>query len=251
MPYIEEPQIIYQDNDIVVINKPAGWIVNRADTTKGVETLQDWVEREFKTYNLEPGGSEDSDFYQRAGIVHRLDKETSGVILAAKNEESFVFLQQQFKERLVEKMYLALSHGRVVPREGEISVPVGRLPWDRKKFGVVAEGRESKTLYKVVEYKVLKEGKKKVDFSLVEAYPKTGRTHQIRVHLRYLGYPIAGDALYAGRKNIQQDRKYLSRHFLHAAKIQFTHPSSHTKVTFESLLPKELQNFLDQLSSDD
>lgn len=242
---VSPPAIIFEDSDILVVDKPAGMIVNRADTTRHVTTLQEWVEQYL---HLSPPASEEaSDFYLRSGIVHRLDKDTSGLLIIAKNEESFFSLQKQFKEKVVQKTYVALAHGRVVPKEGEINVPVGRLPWDRKKFGVVVEGRESRTLYRVEEYRELVEGKKKYDFTLLEAYPQTGRTHQIRVHLRYLGYPIAGDVLYAGRKNFQLDKKYLNRHFLHAAKITFTHPGSLKRVSFESSLPNELQSFLDML----
>lgn len=117
-----------------------------------------------------------------------------------------------------------MAHGLLEPSEGEINVPIGRLPWNRTHFGVIAGGRESVTNYKVLEIKYLDLGRKGEQLSLVEIYPKTGRTHQIRVHLKHLNHPIFSDPLYAGRKTMNQDRKLLSRMFLHAAKIQFYHP---------------------------
>lgn len=229
-----EPKIVFEDSEILVLDKPAGMTVNRADTTKGEVTVQDWVEQKLKI------NSDESDFYKRGGIVHRIDKETSGLLLVAKTPEAFSDLQRQFKERLVKKTYDALVHGKVTPEEGEIQVPVGRLPWDRKKFGVVAGGREASTKYKVlsIKYHELE------PLTLLELYPETGRTHQIRVHLKYLGHPIFGDEQYTGRKRSRQDRKLLGRMFLHAAKITFTHPKTGESVNFESTLPEELRTIL-------
>lgn len=236
-----QPTIIYEDADLFVLNKPSGMIVNKADTTKGEETLQDWLESnsKLKTENIEL--DEELDFYKRAGIVHRLDKETSGIILVAKTPKSFIELQRQFKERIVKKTYIALAHGKVFPDEGTINVPVGRLPWNRMQFGVVAGGRESLTRYRVLKNFTLNA----LPFTLLELYPETGRTHQIRVHLKHIGHPIFSDPLYGGRKQARVDRKTLSRVFLHAAKISFLHPSTHQDVSFESLLSEELQKVLD------
>ena len=164
---------IFEDDDILVISKPAGMIVNNADTSKNVETLQDWVEENYRFLG-------DSEFAKRSGIVHRLDKETSGLLIIAKNEESFINLQAQFKRGDVAKVYLALVHGKVTPESGEIFAPIGRLPWNRMRFGVYPQGRESKTLYKVINAKSLKTDKSEEVLSLVELYPKTGRTHQIK-----------------------------------------------------------------------
>src|SRR5690606_14061744 len=128
-----------------------------------------------------------SDYHARSGIVHRLDKETSGILLVAKNEASFTALQAQFKAREVQKTYLALAHGRIGIEEGEINVPVGRLPWNRRQFGVVAGGRESVTNYRVKGYYRTNDKRREV-LTYVELNPKTGRTHQIRVHLQYIGH---------------------------------------------------------------
>lgn len=220
------PKLLFEDNDILVFDKPSGLTVNKSETTKG-DTLQDYLE---KTYNIA---------VERSGIVHRLDKETSGILIVAKNKESFENLQKQFKERNVKKIYIALSHGKI-NTDGEVRVPVGRLPWNRKRFGVLAGGRDAVTKYHVVKQINIK-GE---ILTLLELYPETGRTHQIRVHLKYLNHPIFSDELYAGRKTARNDRKILNRLFLHATKISFLHPKSGKVLSFESPLPQELSNLI-------
>jgi len=244
--------VVFEDNSLLVIDKPAGFTVNRAETTKNEITIQDWAEKylniKYQVSNSkygEEGWDPRVEFYKRGGIVHRLDKETSGILIIAKTPEAFVHLQEQFKERIVKKTYLALSHGVIKPENGEISVPVGRLPWNRNRFGILPGGRESKTLYKVLSYYQLSGLKEK--FSYVELYPKSGRTHQIRVHLQYISHPIFADFLYAGRKTARADRKLLSRVFLHASKISFIHPAIGKSVLYEAPLTKELDDFLKRL----
>jgi len=252
-------EIIYEDDDILVVDKPAGITVNNADTTRNETTVQDWAEErlgikdhEFKkkenVFNTE-GWDPEIDFYKRGGVVHRLDKETSGVLILAKNPKAFVELLRQFREREVKKVYVALAHGKLQPQEGEINVPVGRLPWNKKQFGIIPGGRESKTLYKVLQY--YKNPKDKEELSLVELYPHSGRTHQIRVHLKYIGHPIFADFLYAGRKTSRKDRDELSRVFLHAARVEFFHPQTKKAVSFASPLPMELQEILKKLYNED
>ena len=226
--------IIFEDNYFVVLDKPSGITVNKADTTVGEVTVQDFLEEK---YHFQNPNLDDSDFYKRAGIVHRIDKETSGILIAAKNKESFENLQAQFKERKVEKTYVALVHGNVNSESGEINVPVGRLPWNRKRFGVLAGGKEAVTFYKIIE-------NFKKPYTFLELKPKTGRTHQIRVHLKYFNHPIFGDEFYAGRKTSRDDRKLLQRFFLHAKNISFFHPKNGGRVEFESILPDELENVL-------
>ncbi len=233
-----EPSILYQDQDLLVLNKPAGITVNNSDTTKGQTTVQDWIEKTVHIGKMVPLDDPDADFYNRAGIVHRLDKETSGILLVAKTPESFKNLQAQFKERNVKKTYVALAHGNVLQQEGEIRIPVGRLPWNRKQFGVIPGGRDSITKYKVLSYH------EHSNVTLLELSPETGRTHQIRVHLKYSGHPIFSDDLYGGRKTARADRKLLPRLFLHAAKISFTHPTTGVVISFESDLPTDLKDFL-------
>lgn len=254
------PKIVFEDEDSLVLDKPAGMTVNKSDTTKGERTLQDFVEAHLKLpkaapkifdsnfKNLDYGTQAELDFVYRSGIVHRLDKETSGIILVAKTVSAFINLQSQFKERKVSKTYVALAHGRIKPETGEINIAVGRLPWNRKRFGVLSGGRESVTKYRVLSIKYLLSGKTKEPLSLVELSPKTGRTHQIRVHLQYIKHPIFADPLYAGRKTGRNDRKLLPRIFLHASKISFYHPVTNKLLAFESPLPDELQIFLLSLS---
>ena len=254
--------ILFEDDCLFVVNKPPGIVVNRAESVKG-ETIQDWVEDYLHLssrppsrdpasakdgFRVKPGMTEvgsASDFYSRAGIVHRIDKETSGCLLIAKRPDAFAELQRQFKERIVKKTYLAIAHGKIVPVEGEIRAPVGRLPWNRERFGIVPGGKEAVTRYKVLQGVVL-HGKTTLYevFSLVELYPETGRTHQIRVHLKYINHPIVGDYLYAGRKTARDDRTWALRVMLHAWKISFTHPVSGETLAIEALIPDDMNTII-------
>lgn len=225
-------KFIFEDEDIIIVDKSSGLTVNRSETTKG-DTMQDWLEEKFK-HSLR---SDDLKIdVERSGIVHRLDKETSGILIVAKNTESFIDLQKQFKERKVKKTYVALVHG-IVNSDGEVRVPIGRLPWNRKRFGVLAGGREAVTKFKVLKNNIKVNNE---PLSLLELYPETGRTHQIRVHMKYLNHPVFADELYAGRKLARADREVLPRLFLHASHISFTHPKKGDMVEFKSDLPEEL-----------
>jgi len=226
------PTIIFEDESILVLNKPSGWITNDASTTTTQPVLQTWLRENLK-YPLI------GDRERRDGIVHRLDKETSGLLIIAKTISAFENLQSQFKERKVTKTYIALTHGEIEPKEGEIVASVGRLPWRRERFGVLPGGREAITKYKVISYHSLITDHGSL-FTLVELYPKTGRTHQIRIHLKFIGHPIVGDYFYAGRKTAREDRLWCPRLFLHASKISFFHPETGKELTFESELPKDL-----------
>lgn len=220
-----------------MIDKPAGLVVNRSETVKE-KTLQDWLEERLKIKGKKGDSPEEIEFFSRGGIVHRLDKETSGLLVGAKNPGAFLGLKNQFKERTVLKKYLALVHGQIKPEEGTISVPVGRLPFKREKFGIVPEGRPARTDYKVLETFDQKQ------MTLVEMTPHTGRTHQIRVHLKYLGYPIVADLTYAGRKRAKKDRLFCPRLFLHACFLSIKHPKTGKILEFKSNLPPDLANFL-------
>ena len=176
----------------------------------------------------------------RDGIVHRLDKETSGLLIVAKTKESFERLQAEFKNREVQKTYTALLHGKVEPTEGKIEVEVGRLPWRRDRFGVFPGGRASISNYKVIKFISGERG----GYSLVEFYPKTGRTHQIRIHAKHIGHAIVSDEFYAGRKTARNDRKFCPRLFLHASGIEFIHPKTGKMIEFKSELPPDLSGVL-------
>lgn len=241
--------ILYEDDALLVIDKPAHLVVNRAQSVKQ-ETVQDWMEEKFTNLtNPTNPTNENKDFYDRAGIVHRIDKETSGILLIAKTLEAFIELQRQFKSREVKKTYLAIVHGKLVPEEGEINAPIDRLPWNPQRFGVMPGGKESVTKYKVV--KSLKSKVESEDITLVEVYPQTGRTHQIRVHLKYINYPIVGDYLYAGRKTSRDDRAGdAPRAMLHAWKISFTHPNTKKTLAIESPIPDDMKRIIKSDQSD-
>ncbi len=237
-----EPSVIFENKEFMVLEKPAGWIVNEAETTGITPVIQDWLKTK---YNYEI--SQSREF--RSGVVHRLDKETSGILLIAKTKVTFEELQRQFKERIVQKTYLALVHGKVDPKIGEVKATVGRLPWRRDRFGIIAGGRESSTSYKVLDYYEIPKAKEHLrDYSLVEFYPKTGRTHQIRIHSKFLGHPLVSDEFYTGRKTARADRKWCPRLFLHAAEISFKNPSNGKHMNYKSVLSEDLNRSLQSLS---
>jgi 23S rRNA pseudouridine1911/1915/1917 synthase len=217
-------QILYEDKDLLVIDKPAGMTVHPAPGNRQ-HTLVNAVLGHIP--DLEAGEA------SRPGIVHRLDKDTSGLILVAKNNLAHMRLAEQFKNRTVTKVYQALVRGHLTPGEGTIEARIGRNPRDRKRMAVAERGREARTEYKVLKYLG--------NFSLVEVRPKTGRTHQIRVHLAAIGFPIVGDSTYGGKSEL------LSRQFLHAHKLAFQLPSSGERKEFISPLPPDLEEVLKKI----
>jgi 23S rRNA pseudouridine1911/1915/1917 synthase len=247
-----DPKVIFEDEYLLVLDKPASWVVNEADTVKNQPILQTWL-RENYQYQIS------SDRLYRSGIVHRLDKETSGILLVAKTKEAFDNLQAQFKNREVKKTYTALVHGRMEPKEGSIAAPLGRLPWRKDRFGILPGGREARTDYRsitnyqlparIATQSVAGGAITSEELTLLELAPKTGRTHQIRIHLKYLGHPIVSDEFYAGRKTARNDRKWCPRLFLHATSIQFTHPVNGQKLEFSSNLPTDLNGVLNKLKA--
>ncbi len=225
--------IVYEDDDLVVIDKPAGLVVHPAaghDRGTLVNAVLGHVPDLGSTGGI--GGE------VRPGIVHRLDKDTSGLIVVAKHDRAMQFLQQQFKSHTVKKMYLALVEGLVEPRAGIIDAPIGRSKTDRKKMAVLHEGRSARTRYRVRSIY------RDPALSLVEAFPETGRTHQIRVHFAWLKHPLVGDALYGRQKPIVP----IARHFLHAASLTFMLLTGETR-TFNAKLPDDLQCVLNQLTA--
>ena len=219
--------IIYQDGDIIVLDKPAGLTVHPAPGHPS-GTLVNALLAACPDLRGIAGTL-------RPGIVHRLDKDTSGLMVVAKNDRAQRALQRQLKDRDVRKTYLALVRGVPAPREGTIAAPIGRHPKNRKKMAVVADGREATTRYRVREE--IAGGQ----YSLLEVEPVTGRTHQIRVHLAAVGHPVVGDATY-GRPSA-----VVGRQFLHADKLAFAMPLGGRTVEFESPLPAELREALSQL----
>lgn len=223
-------EIIYEDEDLAVINKPPGIVVHpAAGHTKG--TLVHGLLNKLK--GLSGIGGE-----LRPGIVHRLDKDTSGLLVVAKNDLAHRALIKQFKAREVKKIYLALVHGVPRKREGQIDLPIGRHPVHRKKMSTKARvSREAITLWRVI--KTFKKA------ALIEARPLTGRTHQIRVHLAAIGHPIIGDPLYGGQR--PQGPK-TPRQMLHAFQLSLTHPRSGKRLEFQAELPKDFKEVLNRLA---
>lgn len=234
--------ILFEDGDVVVIDKPAGVIINRAQSVKGA-TLQDWMDEKYDNLWKSIDKTVYPVFFQRSGIAHRLDKDTSGIVLAAKNPMSLEKLLEQFQLRTLDKIYFALSHGLLPSPTGSISASVGRLPWNRERFGVLAGGREAVTDYTLL-HTYERKGEK---YTLVKLSPKTGRTHQIRIHLKYIGHPIVADSFYAGRKTCRDDLTFCPRLFLHAHSLTFFHPTSGERMTITSPLPKDLEEVLTKL----
>jgi 23S rRNA pseudouridine1911/1915/1917 synthase len=217
--------VVYEDGDVLVIDKPAGLTVHPAPGHPG-HTLANAILSRL------PGLAEDAGSL-RPGLVHRLDRDTSGLLVVAKNRPAQANLSDQFKARTVSKTYLVLVRGRLSPESGIIEANIGRDPRNRQRMAVVAGGREARTGYRVVRHIR--------DYSLLEIKPETGRTHQIRVHLAAIGHPVAGDATYGVKS------PYLERQFLHASKLGFRLPSTGRYVEFESPLPADLELALKEI----
>jgi len=246
-PLKSKLEVLYEDDNFLCINKPSGMVVNRSETHKGY-TLQDWTE---DNVILEDTPSE-KEFTNRVGLVHRLDKETSGVLLIAKNANTFKKLQEQFKERTVEKSYLALVFGTFKDiKIGEVfrvDAPISRNPSNRQSFAIVRGGRSSITEFKILQGYSLKDTP---GYTLIECRPKSGRTHQIRVHLTALNHPVIGDKLYSGKKRSKKYEKVFKRQFLHSQKITFNNPSTNKSLTIVAPAPKDFEivlNFLQKES---
>ncbi|HET9412390.1 MAG TPA: RluA family pseudouridine synthase [Candidatus Saccharimonadales bacterium] len=215
-------EILYQDDDVIVINKPAGMLTH----AKGVKS-QEFTVGEF----MRPRTSDGADT-NRPGIVHRLDRDTSGVIICAKTPQAKQWLQKQFATRNVKKMYLAVVDGRPKQASALIQLPIERNPKKPQMFRVGGNGKPAETLYETIQ-----------EFphaTYVRLFPKTGRTHQLRVHMQYLGCPVLGDPLYG------KPESDLGRMFLHAARLELTLPSRERKV-FLAPLPAALQAYVDSL----
>ncbi len=219
--------IIYEDTDLLVVDKPAGLTVHPAPGHPD-HTLVNAILSHL------PAPTEDDDG-ERPGIVHRLDKDTSGVMVVARNAPAHLNLAGQFKDRSVLKVYLVLVKGHLSPEDGVIEAPVGRDPRHRERMAVTPDsrGREARTEYHVLDYINA--------YTLLEVRPVTGRTHQIRVHLKAIGFPVAGDSVYGSKST------HLTRQFVHASRLGFKLPSSGEYVEFSADLPPDLARALKEI----
>jgi 23S rRNA pseudouridine1911/1915/1917 synthase len=224
-----KPQIVFEDSSILVVNKPAGWVTLNVPSFSG-PTIQDWLEKEFKLekWQLES----ETSARQRSGIVHRLDKDTWGLLLVAKSNQGFNDLQQQFKQRQVRKIYWALVRGEL-KGDGEIVAPIDRAPYDGTQFDVVPGGKSAHTIFRVIKHYSIN-GQV---YSLVRVRLKTGRTHQIRVHFKYLGHPLFGDPIYGKNEGAM---------FLVAKEIEFRHPDKNKIVNFKIEIPARLKKVINK-----
>jgi len=222
--------IVYEDDDLVVINKPAGLVVHLGTGIEGGTLVNALLARYPEVAFMQNGEG-------RQGIVHRLDKDTSGLLMIARNDPTQRALVKQFQERTVHKRYIALLEHVPKTPTGRIEAPIGRDRTQRRRMAVVREGKPAMTEYRVTDTHF------RDDYALVDVDILTGRTHQIRVHMAFIGCPVVGDRVYGHRKQ----RVGLKRHFLHAAHLQFTHPRTNQPMQFESPLPPELRAVLDKL----
>ncbi len=218
--------IVYDDPHLLIVDKPAGMPVHPGAGHPDSTLVNAVLGLDPNIANV--GGA------TRPGLVHRLDMDTSGLIAIAKNDQAHASLTGQLRDRTVNKGYLALVVGTLRPSQAIIDAPIGRHPQDRKKMAIVEDGRPATTRYKTIaNYR---------GYTYADARPRTGRTHQIRVHFASIGHPVVGDALY-GREDAR-----VGRHFLHAAYLEFDHPASGERVHFHSNLPGDLQETLDGLA---
>lgn len=222
--------IVYEDSNILVLNKPAGLAVHKVSPKDPRQTLVDFVLEkypEIQSVGFDP---------LRPGLVHRLDKETSGLIIMAKNQNAFEYFQNLFQKREIKKTYLALVRGRLKNKKGRIDLPLGKIG---TKQTVHLEGKkELKEREAITDYEVIKAFP---NYALLQVYPQTGRTHQIRIHLKSIGHPIVCDKIYGGKKMVCPPE--LGRLFLHAQKLEFKNLDGQNLV-LEADPPEELTNFL-------
>lgn len=221
--------IVYEDDDVIVVNKPQGMVVHPAPGHPD-HTLVNAL-----LYHS-PLSTINGEF--RPGIVHRIDKDTSGLLMVAKNDMAHRSLAAQLKAKTNEREYVALVHGVIKEDQGTVDAPLGRSPKDRKKQAVVADGRHAVTHFRVL--------RRYRHYTLVACRLETGRTHQIRVHMKYIGHPLAGDPLYGPRKTLPGNGQYL-----HARLLGFKHPQTGEQLTFTAPLPPYFQQMLDKLDKTD
>jgi 23S rRNA pseudouridine1911/1915/1917 synthase len=232
-----EPEILYEDDDVLVINKPYGWLVHEDGYTEA-STVVDWfVAREPGAKEVgEPGYGRDGAVLNRAGVVHRLDRETSGVLLLAKNQDAHQYIKKQFQDRLVEKEYRAFVYGRINDRWGTINRPIGRSTKDHRRRSA-ERGAKGVLREAITDFERIGVGEYEEEpFSYVKLLPKTGRTHQLRAHLRALDRPIVNDTLYGEHKTSVSNNLSTDRLMLHAHVLELALPNG-TAERFIAPLP--------------
>lgn len=240
-----QPIIIYEDNDVLVIDKPTGLSVH-GEGADASGTVAGWfLDREPKARGVgEPRIGKNDEEIERSGIVHRLDRDTSGVMILAKNQDAFLKLKEQFQERRVKKEYRALVYGLMRERWGTINKPIGRsgVDWRRRSAEHNSRGFRREA---VTDWECLKKGEYEGEkFSYLKLRPKTGRMHQLRVHLRAVGHPIVGDNLYADAQTARSNNLGIERMALHAISLALELPNG-KEVVFEAPLPTSIQNSLE------
>jgi 23S rRNA pseudouridine1911/1915/1917 synthase len=223
-------QVVFEDDSILIVDKPAGLVVHPGSGNPHGTLLNALLHHAPALAKI-----------PRAGIVHRLDKDTSGLLVVAKTLESQASLVRQLQARSVKRDYLAVVHG-TPPQSGTVTAPIGRHPTARTRMAVVAAGRAA-----VTHYRVLRRGD---GWSLVECSLETGRTHQIRVHMHSIGHPLLGDPVYGGRAQRRTHAVAISRQALHAARLELTHPATGARLRWESPLPADLAQLLATLERD-
>ncbi len=244
------PEVLYEDKDVLVINKPAGLLVHGIFDKGGQKdsgpTLTDWLSEKYPEV-MKIGDKPE----QRGGIVHRLDRETSGVMIIARKQKAFDYLKKLFLGRSIKKTYTALAWGRIHEKQGVIDKPISIVNGTVKR--TVFKGRmprEAVTEYEVLGHYAHRHGKHHDEFTLVNVMPKTGRTHQIRVHFSAIGHALVGDKLYGKKNNLKFEEgepvEELDRHFLHASALELKLPSGN-KMKFEAPLAPDLEQVLKQL----
>lgn len=222
-------EIVYEDDDVAVVNKPQGMVVHpSAGHAQG--TLVNALMYHMKNLSSING-------VIRPGIVHRIDKDTSGLLMIAKNDQAHEALAQQLKDKTSLRKYIALVHGVIPHEKGTINAPIGRSKVDRKMQAIREDGKPAVTHFTVLE--------RFENFTLVELQLETGRTHQIRVHMKYIGYPLAGDPVYGPKKTLKGNGQ-----FLHAKLLGFTHPQTNERMIFEAPLPEVFEKTLEKLRKD-
>ncbi|XMB66412.1 RluA family pseudouridine synthase [Mycoplasmatota bacterium zrk1] len=218
--------IVYEDKDIIVVNKESGMVVHPSHGH--------WDDTLVNALMYHCDDLSEINGIIRPGIVHRIDKDTSGLLMVAKNDTSHQHLAKQLFEKTVNREYIALLHGIVPHDHGKINAPIGRDPKDRKKMTVIGNGRDAITHFTVLE--------RFDEFTLIKCKLETGRTHQIRVHLKYIGYPLVGDTMYGRRKVIGNNGQ-----FLHAKVLGFTHPTTNEYLEFNSELPEWFNKYVEDI----